>query len=128
MTEGSASSTEKQILLYDIHMDGEKADISSAIESALSEAEREIEDLQETPHTVRALQPQCDKLDYVLAASSGVLCGIFDIFLVGKPSETPLGDLTDKWFEDRVTDFATLCGWGGGKDNAPQSALRDLER
>ena len=43
--------------------------------------------------TIRLLTPECDKLDYILSASSGALCGIIDVFLVGKPGESPLGDI-----------------------------------
>ena len=56
--------------------------------------------------SLNKVKTECDKLDYILAASSGALCGIIDIFLVGKPNESKLNDLTDKWFEDRVKDFA----------------------
>ncbi|MCQ2147917.1 MAG: hypothetical protein MJZ16_10415, partial [Bacteroidales bacterium] len=58
------------------------------------------------------------------------ICGIIDVFLVGKPGESPLGDITDKWFENRTRDFAKLCGWNGPKGNADptSSAIGYLER
>ncbi len=96
---------------------------ASSIETALSSAEIEIQSLEETITSVERLRPNCDKLDYALAASSGLLCGIIDIFLVGKPGESPAGDITDKWFADRTTDFAKLCGW----DGTPPSAIKFLE-
>ena len=31
---------------------------------------------------MKKLTPECDKTDYILAACSGAICGILDIFLV----------------------------------------------
>lgn len=103
----------------------DRFDISSAnISSALEQAKLEVENLDETIDSVKKLKPECDKLDYVLAACSGALCGLIDIFLVGKPGESILGDITDKWFSNRTVDFAKLCGWNG---EGEASALRFLE-
>ncbi len=101
---------------------------TSSIETALISAETEIQSLEETTESVKSLRPNCDKLDYALAASSGALCGIIDIFLVGKPGESPAGDVTDKWFANRATDFAKLCGWDGKGDDPLSSAIRFLEK
>ena len=57
-------------------------DFTTSIDEALSHAELEISVLNETIESVNALKPECDKLDYVLAASSGAICGVMDIFLV----------------------------------------------
>lgn len=102
--------------------------ITNCIESASIAAEIEIQRLKETIKSVESLRPNCDKLDYALAASSGVLCGIIDIFLVGKPGESPAGDVTDKWFTNRTTDFAKLCGWEDKGDEPRSSAIRFLEK
>lgn len=101
---------------------------TTSIETALISAETEIQRLEETIKSVESLRPSCDKLDYALAASSGVLCGIIDIFLVGKPGESPAGEVTDKWFANRTTDFAKLCGWDGKGDDPQSSAIRFLEK
>lgn len=102
------------------------------IEMALSNAETELLELEEkiaeTEQTIKALTPECDKVDYILAASSGALCGLIDIFLVGKPGGSPIGDLTDKWFEERTKDFAKLCKWDDTKDASLKSALTYLEK
>ena len=88
---------------------------------------KELEDkIEETTETVKALTPDCDKLDYILSASSGALCGILDVFLIGKPGESPLGDITDKWFANRTVDFAKLCGYKG--DGSLSSAISFLEK
>ena len=73
------------------------------------------------------LTPECDKTDYILSACSGALCGVIDVFLVGKPGESPVGEITDMWFANRTEDFARLCGWTGDKGNL-SSAIRYLEK
>lgn len=106
----------------------EEFSFTSSIETALIYVETEIQSLEETIKSVESLRPNCDKLDYALAASSGVLCGIIDIFLVGKPGESPAGNVTDKWFANRTTDFAKLCGWDGKGDDPLSSAIKFLEK
>jgi len=53
---------------------------------------------------------------------------IIDIFIVGKPSKSPIENITDKWFADRTTDFAKLCGWDDRVDNSLSSAVGFLEK
>lgn len=98
------------------------------LSTAFQKAEEELFELQETIDSVKNLQPDCDKMDYALAASCGALCGVLDVFLIGKPGESPLGDITDKWFADRTCDFAKLCGWKGNEKNPVASAIGFLER
>ncbi len=112
------------IITLDESEQGFKFDLS--IEEALNSADLQLADIQETIDSIDKIKPDCDKLDYALAASSGALCGIIDIFLVGKPGESPVGDITDQWFKDRTEDFARLCGWQGDKGNS-SSAIRYLE-
>lgn len=101
---------------------------SSFIETARIAAEIELAELNETIQLVASLKPECDKLDYALAASSGALCGLIDIFLVGKPGESPIGDVTDQWFSERTLDFAKLCGWDGKGNNPLSSGVSFLEK
>ena len=101
---------------------------TSSIETALTQAEKELKSLNETIESVKALKPDCDTIDYALAASSGALCGLLDVFLIGKPGESPLGNITDKWFDNRVCDFAKICGWKGNNENPTKSAIGFLER
>lgn len=110
-------TNENQKLIYEINIDNNEFSCLSSIESALSYAETEIVTLNETIESINGLRPECDKIDYALAASSGVLCSIIDIFLVRKPGESPLGKITDKWYDERTKGFAKLCGWKDkGKD------------
>ena len=122
----NAEGTKQIILGLSVAEDG--FSFSSSIETALISAETEIQSLKETIMSVESLRPNCDKLDYALAASLGVLCGIIDIFLVGKPGESPVGDVTDKWFVNRTTDFAKLCGWEGKGNDSLSSAIGFLEK
>ena len=119
-----AVETAELILEMDVTDDG--YNFSSSIETALIVAENDMQSFKETISSIESLRPNCDKLDYALAASSGVLCGIIDIFLVGKPGESPVGDVTDKWFGNRTADFARLCGWDDKGDTS--SAIRFLEK
>ena len=116
----------------DLSVDDDKYDFLSGISTALTKAESELLEtekiLAETKETVKKLTPECDKLDYALAASSGVLCGVIDVFLVGKPGESPLGNITDKWFENRTKDFAKLCGWNSKDNSSASSAIKFLEK
>lgn len=121
-----AEGTGRFVLRMSVDDDG--FDFSSSIETALISAETEIQSLKETIMSAENLRSDSDKLDYALAASSGVLCGIFDIFLVGKPGESPAGDVTDKWFANRTTDFAKLCGWEGKGSDSLSAAIGFLEK
>ena len=46
---------------------------------------------------------------------------------MGKPVESPLGDITDKWFANRTIGFAKICGYTGDK-NSLSSAIKFSER
>lgn len=115
-------------MILQINASDHNLDYTSSIVSALDHATLELSRIEDNLESLHSLQPQCDKLDYALAASSGAICGIIDIFLVGKPGESSLGDITDKWFEDRTMDFAKRCGWGGSDDKPLSSAIRFLEK
>ena len=117
---------EKQQLIYDINLSDGAFSYTASIETALIHAETEIVTLNETIESINGLRPECDKLDYALAVSSGALCSIIDIFLVGKPGESPLGKITDKWYENRVKDFAKMCHPKGKKFDSLESAIRFL--
>lgn len=119
---------EKERVFLDLTVSSTDFNFASSIESAISSAKLEMEKLDETIETVDCMRPDCDKLDYALAAGSGALCGIIDVFLVGKPGESPIGNLTDKWFADRTTGFAKLCGWDGSGEDSLASAVRFLEK
>lgn len=121
---------DNESLFFDLNIDNDIFSFASSVTSALSDAESELqsldERLSETLETIKNLTPDCDKVDYALSVSSGALCGIIDIFLVGKPGESPLGKITDRWFENRTKNFAKLCC--PNKDNSTlASAIKNLE-
>ena len=122
------SNNDASILLeLNINNDGYK--FTSNIDMALDNARLELlsisKELKENEVSLNKLTLDCDKTDYVLAACSGALCGILDIFLVGSPNDSLISNVTDEWFEGRVKDFAKLCGW---QDNGSlSSAIRKLE-
>lgn len=122
---------ENKAILLDLSIENDKYIFPKTIFDALVESDSELRNLEEqlveSIDTIKALKPDCNKYDYILAASSGALCGVIDIFLVGKPGESPLGDITDKWFSDRTVDFAKFCGYKGDK-NSTSSAIRYLEK
>lgn len=115
-------------IFLDLSVGETEFNFSTSIADAIVRAEAELVDLNETVDSIKGLKPDCDKLDYILAASSGALCGIIDIFLVGKPGESPLGDITDKWFAARTMDFAKLCHPDKKNFDSFDSALRFLEK
>lgn len=121
-----------KLILADLSINDNHFEFASNIQAAMTSAEFEKqilnEKIEESLETLKQLTPQCDKLDYILSASAGALCGIIDIFLVGKPGESPLGNITDKWFEERTKDFAKLCGWKDKKGKGIKSAIGFLER
>lgn len=121
-------NTAKNQLLLDLSITENNFEFATSVASALNQAVLELQNIDETIDSIKVLRPECDKLDYILAASSGALCGIIDIFLVGKPGESPIGDITDKWFADRTKDFSKLCGWKDDGNGSLSSAIKHLEK
>ena len=115
-------------IVLDLDISNKEFAFSTSIVDSFAQAEIEITELNETIESIKDLKPNCDKLDYVLSASSGALCGIIDIFLVGKPGESPLANITDKWFENRVKSFAKMCHPEGKNFDSLESSLRFLEK
>ena len=118
----------KRPLIISMDLREGELEFALSIETAIVVAREEIERIEETVESVGRLKPDCDKIDYALAAGSGALCGLIDVFLVGKPGETPVGEASDSWFEKRVEDFAKLCGWDGKGDDTRKAAIDFLEK
>ena len=119
--------TRKDMIL-DLNIDDNGFGFSTSITDALEQAELELVALNETIDSIKELKPNCDKLDYILAASSGALCGVIDIFLVSKPGESPLGNITDRWFANRTMAFAKFCHPENKEFDSLESSLRFLEK
>ena len=114
-------------LLLELKVD---KDNMNFINKEILETEKELEEnnnlIQETVKTLELITPQCDKIDYILATCSGIICGVIDIFLVGTPLNTKLGNYNDEWVSNRIIDFAKLNGYDGEKN--PSSAIKFLEK
>ncbi len=72
----------------------------------------------------------CDKSDCLLAVFAGVCAGIVDIFFVGTPEFSKLGNVTDKAVDKIVMKFAKMAGWKPRveKEDGIASAIGFLER
>lgn len=122
-------STEKKSGVFlDLRIGDNSFAFAASVDSALENADTELFTLKETVDSVRKLKPNCDRLDYILAAGVGALCGVIDVFLVGKPGASPIGNITDQWFADRTIVFAKLCHPEKKNFDSLESAIRFLEK
>lgn len=73
---------------------------------------------------------QCDKYDYLIAGTSGVIGGLIDVFFVGMPGEGKLTKVADSAVDSAVEKFAGACGWEGAREGSDptKSAIGFLER
>ena len=69
---------------------------------------------------------KCDKYDYMAAVGCGLIGGLIDIFFVGMPGKSMLGDWTDAQVDNAVMKFAKLGGWRDNGNTA--SAIGFLEK
>ena len=72
---------------------------------------------------------KCDKYDYMIAGTAGVIGAIIDIFFVGAPGEGALTKMADSAVDTSVQQFAKLFGWKGPKEgkDPTKSAIGFLE-
>ncbi|UTN84505.1 hypothetical protein [Pseudomonas aeruginosa] len=73
---------------------------------------------------------QCDKFDYMIAGTCGLIGGLVDVLFVGLPGQGTLTHFTDDMTDKAVQTFASWNGWKGpreGKDPTA-SAIGFLER
>lgn len=73
---------------------------------------------------------KCDKYDYLIAAFCGAVAGLVDVFFVGTPGQTKLGNFTDAATDEIVKNFAKMIGWSPNSDTGSNvgSAIGFLER
>lgn len=73
---------------------------------------------------------KCDKYDYMVAGTCGVIGGLIDILLVGLPGEGKLTHFADDAVDSAVEKFATISGWKGAAEGSDptKSAIGFLER
>ena len=75
---------------------------------------------------------KCDKYDYMIAGTCGVIGGLIDILFVGIPGASKLGNLTDDMANKTTEKFAEFCGWDRANaeskgSNTTKSAIGFLE-
>ena len=72
----------------------------------------------------------CDKYDYMIAGTCGLIGGLVDIFFVGLPGQGAVGKMADETTNKLVENFARMNGWDGPRnpDHATASAIGFLER
>ncbi len=94
----------------------------SYIVQATDAAQAELDQLDDIIALAERLQPECDQLDYALAAGSGALCGVIDIFCVGAPGDSKLQGPALQWMRRTTVTFAKLCGWNGEQTGIQSAA------
>lgn len=72
----------------------------------------------------------CDKYDYMIAGTCGLIGGLIDVLFVGAPGEGSLTKFTDRMTDRAVEKFASWNGWNGAKEGGDPtaSAIGFLER
>ena len=92
------------------------------ITERLGELEGEIEDLD---ISIDQLTNESDKLDYIVAVSSGIIAGLIDIIWVGEFSI----DRANEWGKEKVDSFVVKIAQGQGYEGTDlEGAIRDLEK
>ncbi len=74
----------------------------------------------------------CDKYDYMIAGTCGVIGGLIDILFVRVPGDSKLGNITDELANKITETFASFLGWDEEKaikrgSNPTASAIGYLE-
>jgi hypothetical protein len=72
----------------------------------------------------------CDKYDYMIAGTCGLIGGLIDAIFVGLPGQGALTKFTDDLTDSAVQKFAKFNGWEGPRDgkDPTASAIGFLER
>lgn len=72
----------------------------------------------------------CDKYDYMIAGTSGLIGGLIDLFFVSLPGQGGLSSFTDDLTNKAVQLFAKCNGWNGPREGGDptSSAIGFLER
>jgi hypothetical protein len=75
----------------------------------------------------------CDKYDYMIAGTCGIIAGLVDILFVGVPKNSELGDIADEQANNITEKFAEFLGWNKDKaaekgSNTTASAIGFLEK
>lgn len=71
----------------------------------------------------------CDKYDYMMAGTCGMIAGLVDVLFVGLPGTGAIGKGADQAVDSAVMGLAKILGWQGGQraSNKKASAISFLE-
>ena len=75
----------KKDIYLDLNINDNGFGFAASIDDALAQAKAELVVLNETAESIKELRPQCDKLDYILAAGSGALLVVLEVGRVHFP-------------------------------------------
>lgn len=64
----------------------------------------------------------CDRYDYMIAGTCGLIGGLIDIFFVGLPGQGHLTNFTDNLTDSAVQKFAKFNGWKGPREGKDPTA------
>lgn len=88
--------------------------------------------LEESEENRNLLQKydKCGRYDYLVAVACGAVGGLTDIFFVGAPGNSVLGNWTDTQIDNVVKGFAKISGWSpnSGQKGNIASAIDFLEK
>lgn len=74
---------------------------------------------------------ECDKYDYLVSVACGIIGGLVDIFLVGAPDDSVIGNWTDEQVDNAVKAFAVRLDKGkklkAGNEDDVSKAIEVLE-
>lgn len=98
-------------------------------ERLMSESQR-IEVQKRINDDLTYKKANCDKYDYMIAGTTGMIAGLIDVFFVGIPGTGAIGKGADKAVDNAVEGFAKMLGWKGGREGSDPkaSAIGFLER
>jgi hypothetical protein len=117
----------------DSYIESHNIDITkNPFETLLSEQQRiDIEKRLQKDFVLK--NAKCDKYDYMIAGTCGVIGGLIDILFVGAPWDSKLGGVVDGCANSATEKFAELLGWDREKalekgSSGTASAVGFLER
>lgn len=107
-----------------------KVDLASdPFQNLMTDSQRiEIEKRIDNDLTYKA--SNCDKYDYMLAVTCGMIGGLVDVIFVDVPGQSIIGKGTDKIVDNATINVAKLFGWQGAREGSDpkSSAIGFLER
>lgn len=102
---------------------------SAYIEGKIQQLDKDLnanaEILEDLKTQIYNYSSHADKLDLIFSACSGVLCGLIDVFFVGKFDLTKAKEWSNKKVNEFVIDVAQKDGYSGNRLNG---AIQHLEQ